>query len=211
MVGVIFGCVLFVIAVMVLNWMLVPSQNMWAYILGFLFFLVVFGELIWNMHKQNATKKVIKKQILLFVLIFIPVTGVLFVMDKVMPDMKHLNVLAVGLLVFFLYVYFTFESEIITVKKTEIKKYKGKEIKQIISSDGRCIEVWNGVGRIFKSSMAEAYFVGGHIEMLPRITNEQFKKIKPGQKYRVKTFRLIGVDRYIWSLEKVRKNRKKSK
>ena len=149
------------------------------------------------------------KQIILFIFLFIPTCWLLKTMNTHMPDLEYLNYTACILLLFFLYVSFTIKTEIITIKKTQIVSKKKKSTKQIHTSNGQVFETWRGFSPTFvHGAMATPHHP---INILPRITDTEFKKIKPGQKYHVKTFQLIGKQRFIWSIEPVKTTEKKTR
>lgn len=146
----------------------------------------------------------IKKHTLIYIAVFIPTCLLLNAMDRMWPNMKALNFSACLFLMFFIYLYFTIKTEIITIKKTQTIQSKHGPKKQICTTDGRCFDLWTG----FKPSL---YWIQNAVGQLPRITDTEFKKIKPGQKYKIQTFPLIGNQNFIWSLERVHTKHKSTR
>ena len=148
------------------------------------------------------------KRWLYFLVLFVPVVWLLTIMNNVLlPEtMRPLNTLVCSLLLYFAYVICTVKTEVVVITKKQIVK-KGKRIfvKQICTKDGRCFEEWGGFS-VSQSLFNQTSF----IKMGPRLTDEEFQKIKVGQSYRVQYYHLLlSGSNYLWSVTKVGKNIKK--
>ena len=137
------------------------------------------------------------RKIVLFILIFCPAVVLYKVMNDMLPyAMRPVNLLMCLLLIFFGYVCCTIKTETVIVKKKQVVRLGGGQVKQLCVEGGRCFDVWGG----FDVSMiliAPWVYLG----FIPRLTDEEFRKIKVGQLYRIKHYCLLGnKNRCIWSV-----------
>ncbi len=141
-------------------------------------------------------------KIVLFVLLFCPIVVLYKLMSENLPEtMQPINLLLCLLLMYFIYVWCTIKTEVLVVKKKEIVKVGRKTVKILCVNDNRCFEVWNGFN--LTMILFEPFV---WLNMMPRLTDQEFKKIKVGQKYRIKHYYLLGTkNRCIWSVDKIKK------
>ena len=114
-----------------------------------------------------------KKQILLFFILFVPVIWLNRIMDSYLPNMSNVNTTVCVVLLYFMYVACTIKTEIVTIKETKITKKKHKHIKQVYTTDGRCFEVWTGFDKTTSYIHGDIY-----IHMFSRLSDAEFKKLK---------------------------------